>query len=193
MRLLLAAWTRAPRIAFAALAAALFGLAAAPGLARETFHGLAFPNEIGGARFAGARDFEREQPGLGYGVRYSRTGWAIDIFIYDRGLRSIPDDLRSPVLKTQLDAGRGDVIAAYINVKATGSHDIEDGNGRPRFRCLSFNFNRSDRPGNYDSFLCIAAWNNKFVKFRMTAPAHAGSDDEAKDFMRAWLPVLWPH
>ena len=77
----------------------LLGTVASAGAAALTFFGLTFPEKVADAKIGPARDFETSDPGLGYGVKYEKPGWAIDVFIYDLGRKSIPDDIDSDVLK----------------------------------------------------------------------------------------------
>jgi hypothetical protein len=46
--------------------------------------------------------------------------------------------------------------------------------------------------GKVDSFLCLTSWNAKFLKFRLTTAHASGTASDARRFMKAWLPVLWP-
>ncbi len=164
--------------------------------AAVSYFGLTFPDRIADAQIGPTRDFETEHPGLGYGVRYQKPGWAIDIFIYDLGRTSIPADVGSDVLKAQLEQAQGDVFeqqrrGVYSQVKVTGSHTIKDKGGRDRFLCDDFSYVRQPE-GSVDSFLCVTGWNNKFVKFRLTTRHAARSAAEARRFIEGWLEVLWP-
>jgi len=180
----------------AIMAAALVLAAIATARAAVTYFGLMFPDQVGDAPIGPTRDFETEHPGLGYGVRYQKPGWAVDIFIYDLRRSSIPDDPGSDVVKAQLEQAQGDVFeqqrrGAYSQVTMTGSYTVKDMGGRDRFLCDDFSYVRQPE-GSVDSFLCVTGWNNKFVKFRMTTRHDPRSGAEARQFMEAWLKVLWP-
>jgi len=73
------------RRGFVAMTAAvlLLGAVATAGAAALTLFGLTFPERVADATLGSSRDFETENPGLGYGVRYEKPGWGIDMFIYD--------------------------------------------------------------------------------------------------------------
>ncbi len=166
------------------------------GRAAVTYFGLTFPDRIAGATLGSVTDFEKNKPGLGYGLKYQLSGWAISIFIYDDAIKTIPDDLSSDVLKQQLAQAHGDIAemqkrGTYSEVKLTGSHVIKDARGQARFLCEDFDLVRQNGE-NVDSFLCFTGWHNKFVKFRLSTLHRAGSDGEAKRFMDAWIGVLWP-
>jgi hypothetical protein len=175
-----------------------FLAAAATGAAKSevTFFGLTFPDRVAGAEIEASTDNEKTTPGLGYRVTYRQPDWTIDVYIYDLGRRSIPEDVRSDVLKSQLRQAHRDILevqrsGVYSRVKLTRSHVMRDGGGRARLDCLDFIYVH-ETAGPVDSFLCLAGWHNKFVKFRLTSPRHAGSETEAKRFLDAWIGILWP-
>jgi hypothetical protein len=164
--------------------------------AGETYFGLTFPDRVGDARIGSTRDFETSDPGLGYGVKYEKPGWAIDVFIYDLRLTSIPGDVDSDVLKAQIAQARGDILeqekkGAYQNVELRRSHVVNDRRGRGRFLCEDFSYVRQPE-GKVDSFLCLAGWHDKFVKFRLTTRPNARSAADAQRFVEAWIKILWP-
>jgi hypothetical protein len=164
--------------------------------AAVTHFGLTFPDRVGDAQIGTTRDFEANDPGLGYGVKYQKPGWAIDIFIYDLGRKSIPDDPESDVLKAQVAQAHGDIFeqqkaGAYTDVKVTASYVIRDARKRVRFACEDFNYVRKPE-GNVDSYLCLTGWHNKFVKFRLTTLHGSRSAPEARRFMESWFRILWP-
>jgi hypothetical protein len=186
------------RRGFAAIVAAvvLLGAVTTAGAAALTFFGLTFPERVADAQLGSSRDFETENPGLGYGVRYEKPGWGIDMFIYDLRRPSIPDDVGSEVIKAQVKQAEGDVFeqekrGAYKDVKVTGSYTINDRSGRGRFLCEDFSYSREPE-GKVDSFLCVTGWHNKFVKFRMTTRPSPRSSADSRRFVEAWLKILWP-
>ncbi len=175
-----------------AVLALTFGAAAAA----ASFYGLTFPDRIGDAQLGETHDFEATNPGLGYGVRYQKPGWAIDIYMYDLGRSSIPDDVSSDVIKAQLAQAKGDIFelekrGTYRQVKLRGSYVIKDARGGARFACEDFTYVH-ETMGNVDSFLCLTGWNNKFIKYRLTTAHRTSSAAEAKRFMEAWVEILWP-
>jgi hypothetical protein len=164
--------------------------------AAVTFFGLTFPDRVADAQLGSTNDFEISAPGWGYGVRYLQDDWAIDIYIYDRGRRSIPDDLASDVLKSELKDAQGEILelqrrGGYTKVELLRDYAMSDRRGRSRLLCSDFAYVH-EKAGKVDSFLCLTGWHDKFVKFRLTGARHAGSDDEAKRFLAAWMEILWP-
>jgi hypothetical protein len=184
-------WLHVALVAFGILAAAVGGAGAA-----VSFFGLTFPDRVADAQIGPTHDFETTNPGLGYGVRYQKPGWAIDVYIYDLGRAAIPDDVESDALKGQVAQAQGDVFQQqekgnYAQVGVTGTRLMKDARGQARFRCEDFTYVRKNE-GSVDSFLCLTGWNNKFVKFRLTTRHDPRSAAEAQRFMQGWFKVLWP-
>jgi len=178
------------------LIAGLLVLAVGGTQAAVSYFGLTFPDRIGGARIGPVTDFEKTDPGLGYGVRYDKPGWVIDVYIYDDGIGPVPADLESTVVQSQLKQAQGDIFGLqkrgdYANVSLKRSYVLRDAGGRPRFLCADYTFVRKGM-GNVDSFLCLTSWNGRFVKFRLTTGERPGSDREAAAFVNAWSGMLRP-
>jgi len=71
-----------------------------------TVYDFTFPDEIAGAQRISFRDYESNQPGLGYSAGYKQGNLIGTVYIYDDGKQSIPDDPQSPLVKAQLEAER---------------------------------------------------------------------------------------
>ena len=176
--------------------AAAFGLVMLTGAAAAqqsvAYFGLQFPKAIAGAQIGEPHDFESKSPGLGYSVNYRLSGGWIDVYIYDLRRSSIPDDATSEPVKGQLLQATRDVFnrKGATNIKAKLRYALLDDTAHVRFLCTSFALSEQGAP--LDSYLCVTSWKNKFVKFRMSARRRAGSDAVFHDFMKAWIPVLWP-
>jgi hypothetical protein len=67
---------------------------------------------------------------------------------------------------------------------------IADARGRERLTCGAFTLTRDRRL--HDSYLCVGGWNNKFVKFRLSAQPRDSNMATARQFLEAWSRVLWP-
>src|SRR5436190_124101 len=94
------------------IASMLLVAAALAAAAREpvTLFGLTFPETVGAFQRGDSTDFEKNSPGLGHGVRYLRSGWTVNVFIYDLRMPSIPDDPLSDVVRRQFDQAKRDVF-----------------------------------------------------------------------------------
>ena len=171
--------------------------AAPPAWAKDlVFLGLPFPSTVAGAQAGDAIDYESRQPGLGYSVQYLRSGWKIDVYVYDLQQRVVPEDPQSDTIRNQLKAATEEIfllqrMGTYRKVAHKGNFVIRDVDRRPRFACATFTLVRQGF-GPSDSVLCLAGWRSKFVKFRLTTVRHAGSDAEARGFVAAWSDILWP-
>lgn len=185
----------------AVLIAAGFQLAAAyvvvaAGREPVTLMGLTFPAQIADAQIDGTHNFEKTNPGLGHSVAYLRPGWKVDVYIYDLRTPSIPDNPESKIVKGQLKQATNDIFEAgrrgtYDNVELKHEFSVADPEDRTRFVCSAFAYVHKSA-GDVDSFLCLASWQGKFVKFRMTTRRNANAQNMAKNFVDAWIALLWP-
>jgi hypothetical protein len=166
------------RVALQVLLAALMALGAiATGRTDATYLGLTFPDRVADARLGPITNFEEKSPGWGYGARYLQEGWTIDVYIYDRGLSSIPGDVDSEVLTSEIKEARSEIMelqrrGSYAQVKQLRDSVMRDQRGRARFLCSDFAYVH-EKTGTVDSFLCLTGWHDKFVKFRLTSRHHA--------------------
>jgi hypothetical protein len=148
-----------------------------------------FPEQIAGAQRISFRDYESNQPGLGYSAGYKQGNLTGTVYIYDDRKQSIPDDPQSPLVKAQLEQSRRDVLDLRrgVGVKVKEDFTIEDARGRTRLICAAFAITGDDgRPR--DSFSCLGVAKNKFLKFRISGVSQA----EARRFVNAWIDLLWP-
>jgi hypothetical protein len=186
-------------IAVLVSAAAAFAQGSSQASSREklrTVYGLSIPDRVGSLVYARSVDFESKAPGLGYALRFGgRPGWMVDVYLYDLGLTTIPSDAESSVIREQLAQARGDVFelgkrGTYARVTDRGDFAVP-ASGKPRFVCSSFSYLRGDRVDiDVESYLCLSAWNDKFVKVRMTAPKGTLSQSDTTDFVQAWIELL---
>jgi hypothetical protein len=182
------------RLCLAIVVAASIATAAA-GQEKANLYGLVFPAEVAGFTFRETYSFEKEKPGLGYDVTYTRPGWLADIYIYDLGLKSIPEDPRSERIRAQFEQAEGDIFNAqqrgqYKTVALRARFAVADAKGRARLACGTFKLRRSNDKKDSDSYLCVTGWNNKFVKLRITVPAGGDNDATALRFLSAWVNIL---
>jgi hypothetical protein len=181
------------------LAIAAVGLTAVTALAQErskTIFGLSIPDRVGSLTYRQSVDFESKTPGLGYALRFSGpTGWLVDVYLYDLGMKTIPADAHSSVIRDQLAQARGDVYelarrGTYANVTETGEFAVPD-SSKARFVCTGFSYQRGDRVDvAVDSFLCLTSWHDKFVKLRMTGPKGTIARSDVAAFAAAWIELL---
>jgi hypothetical protein len=195
---------RLPGISAAVRAAILAaGLAAAPAVAESpqgsiNISGVTLPARIAGIpRDGKVQDYEKTSPGLGRSVQFLRKNWRIDVYVYDLKKSSIPNDPASAVIREQLAQAKGDILQAekqgsYANVVVRGEYTANDSKGRTRFACLVLDYWHKSTAATVDSYLCVTGVNNKFFKIRMTTPKNPETIAFARQFVEAWMPVLWP-
>jgi hypothetical protein len=185
--------TRAALAAVALLAGASLAIAQEP----LKIFGLTIPERVDGLPRGPLYNYEKTNPGLGYSVRFKKTGWLIDVYLYDLRLTQISDDPNSEIVRRQLGQATGDIRELerrgnYANVRELGSYAIKDRDGRTRFICSAFTYLHKQIGAVVDSYLCLTSWNNKFFKIRMTAQQSESSRQDAVSFVEAWIGVLWP-
>jgi hypothetical protein len=158
-----------------------------------TLHGLTFPATVAGAERFSLREYEKENPGLGYSVGYRQPDAVATVYVYDLKQHDIPDDPAAPAIKQQLAAATADIFrtqqqGVYLKVESRGEFSMADARGRTRLLCAAFWLTRAG--GELASYLCVGGWNNKFVKFRITGQQQSQAD--AQRFLQAWVDLLWP-
>jgi hypothetical protein len=175
---------------------ALLMAAAAFAQGPTLIYGLAIPEQVGALSHGPPVDYESKSTGLGYALRFlSRPGWLVDVYIYDFGLKTIPEDIDSAVLKNQMAQAKGDIFelgrrGSYANVADLGDFRIADGNAHP-FACSTFSYLRGEKKDiDAISYLCLTSWKDKFVKIRMTAARNELSATDVTSFVKAWITLL---
>lgn len=182
------------RTAATALVFAAAATVPAFAISSVTVFGLRAPEEIAGFTLNDSINFEKIKPGEGYGLDYSQSGWKLDVFIYDLKRSAIPDDVKSAIVRAEFERSRADSFLAhprgiYAKVYLRRNFTIEDGK-RTRFQCAAYHLVR-DGAKPQDGFLCVTSWRNKFLKFRLATLSGKGSEQAARKYVAAWVPVLW--
>jgi hypothetical protein len=153
-----------------ATAALFFSGIAAPAQETVSYYGFAFPLKIGALTRGDVTNFEKDNPGVGYGIRYTADGVRVDIFVYDLGKRSISWDVFSSDQKEEFNTS----IEAIHRAKERGLYrGVKEGEvfespavKNPFFRCQVFTIDRGEGRVE-DSVLCLGAQNDKFFKTRI--------------------------
>jgi hypothetical protein len=161
-----------------------------PASAQETvsYFGFDFPLRIGPLTRGDVTNFEKDNPGLGYGIRYAAPGQRVDIFVYSLGKRRIDDNVFSLDQSEELGRAIGDVHRAkerglYRNV-TEGAEFESPAVKSPFFLCRSFVIDRGEGRIE-DSVLCLGARNDKFFKVRLgLTPSAPGVSKRADALLR---------
>lgn len=152
------------------------------------------PPAIAGMAKGQATDFEAKKAGLGYGFIYSMTGARADIFIYDLGMKNIPDGPKNDIITSQLERAKQDIYTVqkkggYTGVQLKSSFDVNNAAGKPLFLCAYFQLVRKDS-GVSDSYLCVTGAAKKFVKVRIAMRQDANSKATVERFLTELGGVL---
>jgi hypothetical protein len=179
-----------------ALAVALFLFIACGAVyAREPLKlfDLTIPDRVAGLPHGKLRDSYETVPGMGYRVRFLRSGWEIDVSLYNRNRGNSSDNSNPEEIKREIEAAKNNVIELeqrmqYINNLVTRDYTIGHAG---QFLCSAFTY-VSLKDGPRDEYACVTGWKNKFFKIWMWTGRNKASREEARKFMEAWIPILWP-
>jgi hypothetical protein len=200
---MLARWATAWVATAISMLAAVLLLAAPGALAQTTttLLGVPVPDQVSGLPHQAPLDFETDHPGMGYGVRFPRPDWTIDIYIYDLKMKSIPDDPASAAVQAALEEAKGEIVSTakrgdYAGLTMKDVFTIADTAGRGRFICVEYNYFHKRRAVDLDSYLCLAGARGEFFQIRMDTVKSKHPAAEVRRVVeawaRAWIPVLWP-
>jgi hypothetical protein len=165
------------------------------GDATITYHGVEFPAALAGGERIGTRDYEPTNPGLGFSAGYRHRGATSTVYIYDAGVRSIPDDIRTPIVVQQLEQAKSDIRLRAERegavVKRMSAFEIVDASGQPRLTCEGFDLRRADKAVPTDTYVCVGVAKGKFFKMRTSMRQRRDSEAEVRRFADAWAAKLW--
>jgi hypothetical protein len=113
------------------------------------------------------------QPGDGFGLDYSQSGWKLDVFIYDLKRAAIPDDAKSAIVKAEFERARAEAFLAQPRglyaqgLSAAQFHHrrCSQAHALPVRSVPSY---PRRLPSRRMVFSASPSWNNKFVKLRLT-------------------------
>jgi len=172
-----------------AIAALLSFVFAAQAQETVSYYSFSFPLKIGQLTRGDVTNFEKTNPGVGYGIRYTADGIRVDIFVYDLGKRSISWDVFHEDQKEEFETS----IKAVHRAKERGLYrDVKEGQEfetpavkNPFFRCKVLTIDRGEGRVE-DSVLCLGARDDKFFKTRIAFVPHGGPNivDRADKLMR---------
>lgn len=164
---------------------------------RHPATGLIFPDSIAGILRGNVTDFEEKSPGLGVSVAYDRPGITATVYIYTLGLRSIPNDLSSPIFKNHLaqviqDIYKVEKMGYYKSVikAAEGMTFLRADKTGPQALFASFSYvqNGTERL----SKIYLLGHKQHFVKIRFTydKSVQAQAEEKLTAFLNAMADML---
>jgi len=156
------------------------------------YFGVTFPTEVGGAPRISVRDYESENPGLGYSAGYRHGEATSTIYIYDNRVPSIPDDVKSAALRSQFEQAKADIgRVPQVSIKAKSAFTLHDKSKRDRLICQGYAMTRQQDSRAFDTFVCLGVFKGKFLKVRTTMPQTANAEAEVRRFVGLWVEQLW--
>jgi hypothetical protein len=159
-----------------------------------TYFGLTFPTEIGGAPRINVRAYESDSPGGGYSAGYRHGEATSTVYIYDGRIPSIPDNLKSAVVRghfEQAKASVGRLPQLNVSIKGKNAFSIRDKSKRERLICQAYVMTRQPDTSVFDTFVCLGVFKGKFLKVRTTMPRTANAESEVRRFVGLWVDRLW--
>ena len=185
-------------ILFLYFAGALLVQPALSGIYRHTDTGIVFPDRIGELeREETVTDYEPVYPGLGISVGYNRPGIYVTIYIYTLGLKTVPPELDSPVLREHMRQAGDEIVTAgelgyYHDVRRVSSGQLDWDTQQDGISSLHacYTFRRSGR--DRVSHLYLLALNDHFIKVRSTYDSEQAEKMEKiqREFLSGLSAVL---
>jgi tetratricopeptide (TPR) repeat protein len=137
--------------------------------------GIIFPEQLAGLKMISVTDYEKEKPGLGISIGYGDSSGTATIYLYNLGIKAVPEDIDSPHFKKHFIQVLNDVIRAgdngpYHNVKMLSEEELFIGNSQTGIKALSASFSYVMVHNRKEvlSKLYLMSWNNHFLKLRFT-------------------------
>lgn len=143
-----------------------------------------FPMEFDGAKRLSIRGYD--DPALGYSVGYQRGAVTATIYIYDSGVKAIPDNPDAAMVMAEFRASIRDVVELR-KARLHQGFVLPDARKVERLNCAWLTYS-ADAGG----MLCLGAAKGKFIKFRTSAPETQDGVRESALFVMGWMPIFWP-
>ena len=156
--------------------------------------GILLPEQIAGMPIIDERfvDYEKDSPGLGISVLYQSDSAIATVYLYTMGLKSIPNDLQSPVLRSQFEQAAGDIMRFRKGANKILEDNYAWGDFKEDAKSLHGYFSFIADGVDYRSHLHLMGFSNHFLKVRFTYAAEAQETGEElhNKFMRELRVVL---
>jgi hypothetical protein len=151
-------------------------------VAHHDVSGLVFPFEIGWLHFDKGEDVERESPGLGHSLNYRAPGIICSLYVYDKGLASIPDDVTDAVVQGEFEEAARDIATHRPDFEAVSDQPP------PEPDCLERYYRVGE--GQQASLLWMTTSRGRFIKVRVTWVRDHFIDEAAMTFLAGVLANL---
>jgi hypothetical protein len=142
--------------------------------------GLAFPFEIGWLVFDGATNYEPHAPGLGYSVCYKAPGITATLYVYDRGMTTIPDDVAESAVQDEFERAAGEIATAQPDLHVAWADHPKNPDCLERYYRVGDDWRRA-------SLLWLTTTRRRFLKARVTWDRDQFIDRAAQNFVSTIL------
>lgn len=146
-----------------------------------------------------SRKIRYPRPELGYSVNYELpAGGRVTVYVYNGGLRSIPNELTGPVA-AQMRQAKAEINAAvdagyYDSATEVSSSTVTLGGAEGNVRTLYSLYLIKVNGREMDSEIYVFPYENYFIKLRATRPKEAdGPKNEAIEALLIELDKLFSH
>lgn len=165
---------------------------------RHAATGITFPDRMATlAKEKQETNYEAKTPGLGISVGYNEPGITVTVYVYTMGMKTIPADLNSSILKDHFRQAAGDIarlveMGYYSNLNKISEDEVVWGDNGADARSLHglFSYRQSGR--DLLSHLYLLGFRNHFIKIRFTYDKEIQEPAEKvqKDFLREFGGIL---
>jgi len=150
------------------------------------------PSNINEFSIVSTTDNEAESPGLGWAISYNSPSRIYDVncYIYNLGLKSIPNDINSDIVLEHYNAVKNDLYTAvdlgiYQDLKFNDSYGITS--DRTKYGVWIAEVSIIQNDTIYDSYIYLTVFDNQFVKIRFTLESDENSSDISHSFSIALI------
>jgi hypothetical protein len=126
---------------------------------------------------------------LGYSVSYGSPSGRVTVYVYNAGLKTIPNDLTGPVAD-QMTTARKDIKAmveqgGYDSSTEGKVETVTVGGPTGKVRSLHTEFTLKAKGNEFDSETYIFPYNDYFVKIRITRPKAVGKTEDLQELLKS--------
>jgi hypothetical protein len=147
-------------------------------IAHRDVSGLVFPFEIGWLHFDKGEDNERDAPGYGHSLNYRAPGVVCSLYVYDRGLPSVPDNVANSVVRDEFETAARDIATLRPDFEAVPDQP-------PAEDCLERYYRVGE--GQQASLLWLTTSRGRFIRARVTWVRDQFIDEAVTTFIAAVL------
>lgn len=100
-----------------ALCVSVLVLGTHPAIAADVYRGLALPAELAGFERGEMTDFEPRAKGFGMSIRYDTPGIKATVYLYDMGIRGLPEGADNQNVQAQAQQSMRDIEQMHSDVR----------------------------------------------------------------------------